>query len=103
LRASDENASSFEIVIGDIEKAVAFIDELAGMFQLFAERDDRHRCFRRGHDPAPVRPPARINAQLAGLFSGIFQPAGFFHRKWLAPAASRAAGAVLLYSDAGFA
>jgi hypothetical protein len=37
LRASDENASGVEIVIGDIKKAMAFIDEFAGMFQLFAE------------------------------------------------------------------
>jgi hypothetical protein len=64
-----------------MKKAMAFVDEFAGVFQFFTERDDRHRCFRRGHDPAPTRPPAHINARTAGLFAGIFQPAGFFHRK----------------------
>jgi hypothetical protein len=58
LCAPDQNAPGLEIAIGDMKKAMAFVDEFAGVFQFFAERDDRHRCFRRGHDPTPERPPA---------------------------------------------
>jgi hypothetical protein len=44
-----------------MKKAMAFVDKFAGVFQFFAERDDRHRCFRRGHDPAPTRARPRVS------------------------------------------
>jgi hypothetical protein len=78
LCTPDQQTAGLEIAIGNMKKAMAFIDEFTGVFQFFAERDDRHRCFRRGHDPAPTRARPRISMHgLRDCSQEFFNPPDF--------------------------